>query len=597
MTSSLSSRPVSSRATPQITLSTHNHHRLSDENSLDRVRYPPCPKMRHSPHISVGRASAGALDDRSSMDGRQLFPDDVAPSSSRRSIRPSPPSLSVSQHSHSTSSTAPSSRTINSISPSPITPLHIWMTPAIVSAGYVVVKLVNQGNFGTVLKAKRLSDSTWVAIKVVNKRRLSEKEAAALRKQAITLQTLKHRYIVQFHHEFEDNDFFYHVFEFLHGGDLYDRLQARGKPFSEAQVLFLARQLFYSISYLHSKRAAHRDIKLENFVFETSPSDQRQVMKLIDFDLLVVRNSQTARTETCTDVCGTIFYVSPEIASEQPHVPEESDMWACGVMLYVLLSYHMPFQGPTGRHVLRSVRSTEPHFAPTIWSHISPETKSLVKDLLTKTASDRPTAEQALERVKNIQTLPRHFQQNGSRLRAITRGIRSVSLNLWDPSGHLVRRGHSSGSRKAEREDKNSARCSRSNLAAIAEDESSVSSSMRSSFMLHSAVGSDANSEIEVNSSDRNRTDASIFAHNEAAMPVPFKTQPFNSTEFLTSPALGGVLARKRTVQSHRSSKGDSSTVSIEAESSSLRASRRLRKGGGLGSRIRNWIHFGGGER
>lgn len=323
------------------------------------------------------------------------------------------------------------------------------MTPAIVSAGYAVLSVVSEGSFGTVLRASRLEDHVLVALKAVPKHRLSEKECATIRKQAFALRTLKHRYIVDFHDDFEDDNYFYHVFEFLHGGDLYDRLEARGKPFSEAQVLFLARQIFYAVSYLHSKRAAHRDIKLENFVFETSPHDERQIMKLIDFDLLIVRSRQSPRTETCSDMCGTILYVSPEIASGREHVPEESDMWACGVMLYVLLSYQMPFQGATGRQILRAVRSTEPYFGSAVWANVSADTKALVKDLLNKDAAERPTADQALDRVKLIQAQERSGGSS-SRLRALTRGLRSVSLNLWDGSGHLVRRVARNGANDGE---------------------------------------------------------------------------------------------------------------------------------------------------
>lgn len=313
------------------------------------------------------------------------------------------------------------------------------MTPAIVSAGYIVRSVVSEGSFGTVLKASRLEDHTIVALKAVPKQRLSEKECDTIRKQAIALRSLKHRYIVEFFEDFEDGDHLYHVFEFLHGGDLYDRLEMRGKPFTEAQVLFLARQIFYAVSYLHSRRAAHRDIKLENFVFETSAHSDRQIMKLIDFDLLIVRSKQSPRTETCSDMCGTISYVSPEIASGREHVPEESDIWACGVMLYVLLSYQMPFQGASSRHILRAVRSAEPYFGSAEWASVSSQTKALVKDLLNKHAAERPTAEQALERVKNIQAQG-PGSGSRSRLKALTRGLRSVSLNLWDGSGQLARR-------------------------------------------------------------------------------------------------------------------------------------------------------------
>lgn len=611
--SHLHASPPSARSL-QTRIRTRVSHRLSDENPTDRQGFPDysiAPALAHT-------AESGQLTDRSSMDAHhQMFPDDIVVTGNRSTARtissshkqnPSKRTSTPRQHS-SASNPAKSPKSPNSpnqpnshhsFNSQKLVPLEKWMTPTLVSNGYLVTTLINEGNFGTVLKANRLSDHVWVAVKIVKKSRLSEKETAAIRKHAITLRTLNHRYIVQFSDDFEDSQYFYHVFEFLNGGDLYDRLQSRGKPFSEAQVLFLARQLFYALAYLHSKRAAHRDIKLENLVFETVPTDQRQVMKLIDFDLLVVRSRQSPTLETCSDMCGTILYVSPEIASARQHVPEQSDMWACGVMLYVLLSYHMPFQGSAPRQILRAVRTQEPHFAPAVWSHVSPQTKQLVRDLLNKNSSERPTAEQALERVKNIQASSRHIQ-SGGRLRAITRGLRSVSLNLWDPSGNLVRRSRMENSKK-QRQSSSATRRARSNMAPMEDDSSaaSASSSMRSSFILHSQVGSDINSDADCSPSPsshlqplQQKYEAQRTASQNAdrAVAVPFKQPQFELNDFLTSPALGGVLARKRPPNNNHRTKPDISNVTSDSEAV-LRSSRRFRKGS-FSSKIRSWIHFG----
>lgn len=565
------------------------------------------------------------------------------------------------------------------------------MTSAVVAAGYVVVAVISEGSFGTVLKASASPDNIFVAIKAVPKNRLSAKETAAIRKQALALRTLSHRYIVHFYDDFEDDDFFYHVFEYLHGGDLYDRLESRGKPFSEPQVLFLARQIFHAVSYLHSKRAAHRDIKLENFVFETSASDDRQVMKLIDFDLLIMRSRQSPRTETCTDMCGTILYVSPEIAAGREHVPEESDMWACGVLLYVLLSYQMPFQGATGRQILRAVRTTDPHFAPAVWAHVSAPTKNLVRNLLNKNAAERPTAEQALDRVRAIQAAGRDAGLPGfggnaaaaagagsSRLRSALRGLRSVSLNLWDPAGNLVRRG---GSRAAAAvaeghnphvemngmardgsewtaafrpgdwrggggggtgRRRRGERRSRSQLPADGESVKSPSatvsaaSSLRSSLMLQSAIGSDGNSEREAASSSMSLMQGG-FGRNSAmagAEGIRKADGRVDDHEFATSPALANVWSNglgSGRMSGVRSSgfeewgSGDMSRlvgmahgdmggsdgvmngglpgrgggdgvgmgVSGERDGRAMRASRRMRWRGGFSVKLRNWMYGG----
>lgn len=471
-------------------------------------------------------------------------------------------------------------------------PLQEWMTPALQNAGLVVTQLINEGSFGTVLKGKRLTDGLWVAVKVVSKSGLSEREHATLRKQGITLRALRHRYIVDFYDDFEDDDFFYHVFEFLQGGDLYDRLEARGKPFSESQVLFLARQLFYAVSYLHSKRAAHRDIKLENFVFETAPSDRRQVMKLIDFDLLVVRSAAAPQTELCNDICGTIYYVSPEIAAAREHVPEQSDMWACGVMLYVLITYHMPFQGSTGRDILKAVRTTEPHFNPAVWAFVSVETRQLVKDLLNKSGAARPTAYEALERVKAIQAAAKESQRR-SKLRALTRGIRSVSLNVWDPSGRVIRRTRAPSAQGMSDGGEASTRRSRSYFPG--EEPLSAAGTMRNSYVPLSGTSSDNESARLL---ARNRPQPhQLFGYN-SALALPNQDKGLSeeqraegsrvSSEFQTSPTLGSILAKKRTVQ-HERNKNE--LPQLQAVSP-LRSSRRLKKQNGFAMRIKNWIHL-----
>lgn len=477
------------------------------------------------------------------------------------------------------------------------------MTPAVQTAGYVLTHLINEGSFGTVLRGTRLADTLTVAIKVVKKSNLSETEHAALRKQAITLRTLHHRYIVQFYDDFEDDLHFYHVFEYLHGGDLYDRLESRGKPFSEAQVLFLARQLFYAVSYLHSKRAAHRDIKLENFVFETSPTDRRQVMKLIDFDLLVVRSASAPQAELCNDICGTIYYVSPEIAAAREHIPEQSDMWACGVMLFVLLTYHMPFQGVTGRDILKAVRSSHPPFNSAVWAFVSPDTRQLVRDLLTKSGSARPTALEALERVKAIQAMSRDSPQ-ASKLRTLTRGLRSVSLNLWDPSGKVARRARpSEGGHEGVGEGN---RRSRSHVPA--KDVLSGPSTVRSSFVPHSVTDSEAGSAPTLLGANSVRSERQqLFGHN-SAMAVSSMCREErgegrggggeerggmggrrDSSEFQTSPTLGGLLARKRMTQ-QGVGKNDMPQIGVMSQ---LRSSRRVRKHQKFTSRLRNWMHLG----
>lgn len=295
---------------------------------------------------------------------------------------------------------------------------------ALEAAGYLVVGELSDGTFGAVYRATRLRDGLEVAAKAVKRSRLGPDEEASVRSQAASLAGLRHRHVVALVDAFEDAHYLFHVFEFLHGGDLFDRLEARGRPFAEPQALALIAQALRAVGYLHARRAAHRDIKLENFVFETRPAARSPVLKLIDFDLLLVRPRGAPAGATCTDMCGTVLYVPPELAAGNEYVPEEADMWAVGVVLYVLLSFEMPFQGRLPRDILRDVREANPSFSAPAWRRVSTRTRRLVESLLSKSGAARPSAEEALARIELIATGPVPAP------RGVSQSLRSVSARL-----------------------------------------------------------------------------------------------------------------------------------------------------------------------
>eukprot|EP00171_Calliarthron_tuberculosum_P017157 IDg17157t1 len=123
-------------------------------------------------------------------------------------------------------------------------------------------------------------------------------------------------------------------------------------------------------------------------------------------------------------MCGTVLYVPPELAAAREYVPEEADMWAVGVVLYVLLCFEMPFQGRAPRDILREVRVAQPSFAGPAWKRVSRRTRELVELLLSKSGAARPAAEEALARVEMIAagapTAPRN----------VTMSLRNMSARL-----------------------------------------------------------------------------------------------------------------------------------------------------------------------
>ena len=142
----------------------------------------------------------------------------------------------------------------------------------------------------------------------------------------------------------------YLVLELLKGGELLDAVCVNGS-YSEADAKHIMRQLFSAVAYLHRKNICHRDLKLDNLLLPSE--DDRTTIKLIDFGL-----SLRTTEEDLSTLCGTPVYVAPELAQavltarrrrKQGLAPltytKAVDMWACGVIMYLLLSGDVPFEG------------------------------------------------------------------------------------------------------------------------------------------------------------------------------------------------------------------------------------------------------------
>jgi NIMA (never in mitosis gene a)-related kinase len=153
--------------------------------------------------------------------------------------------------------------------------------------------------------------------------------------------SLSSPYVVRYFDSFNDEGALGIVMELCSGGDLQRALKARagGPPLAEAEVWRTFLHILLGVAYLHSRRTLHRDLKTAN-VFLTGGSGAGSV-KLGDLGVARVLGSETAFARTCV---GTPYYLSPELCQNQPY-NEKSDMWACGIILYELLTGAVPFGG------------------------------------------------------------------------------------------------------------------------------------------------------------------------------------------------------------------------------------------------------------
>jgi calcium-dependent protein kinase len=208
-----------------------------------------------------------------------------------------------------------------------------------------------------------------------------------------TLRQLDHPNIVRLEEVYESQSEIYLVQELCLGGELFDRLDEQPDyHYTEAECARLVKQMLSAVRYLHSKGIIHRDLKLENFLFSSTSKDSE--LKMIDFGL----SKHFRYGEVQTEAVGTPYTVAPEVI--RGSYDERCDVWAIGVISFLLLSGDPPFGGCGGPEPLMTVRSNilrgAFRFEPEeIWANVSGLAQDFIKDMLKTDPKDRPTARKA----------------------------------------------------------------------------------------------------------------------------------------------------------------------------------------------------------
>lgn len=202
---------------------------------------------------------------------------------------------------------------------------------------YELGRTLGRGNFGKVKYARNTLSGHGFAVKILDKSRIFQLCITDQIKREIgTLKLLKHPNVVRLHEVLASKTKIYMVLEYVTGGELFDRLASNGK-LSEAEGRKLFQQLIDGVSYCHDKGVFHRDLKLENLLV-----DDRGNIKISDFGLSALpqhyRNDGLLHT-----TCGSPNYVAPEVLANRGYDGATSDIWSCGVILYVILTGVLPF--------------------------------------------------------------------------------------------------------------------------------------------------------------------------------------------------------------------------------------------------------------
>jgi 5'-AMP-activated protein kinase catalytic alpha subunit len=202
---------------------------------------------------------------------------------------------------------------------------------------YVIGRTLGEGNFGKVKLANHSDSGLPFAIKILDKSKITHLHITdQIKREIATLKLLKHPNVVRLHEVLASKTKIYMVLEYVTGGELFDRIASKGR-LTEAQGRKLFQQLIDGVSYCHSKGVFHRDLKLENVLV-----DSKGNIKISDFGLSAL--PQHFRDDGLLHTtCGSPNYVAPEVLANRGYDGATSDIWSCGVILYVILTGYLPF--------------------------------------------------------------------------------------------------------------------------------------------------------------------------------------------------------------------------------------------------------------
>ncbi|XP_014826700.1 PREDICTED: serine/threonine-protein kinase BRSK1-like isoform X2 [Poecilia mexicana] len=244
---------------------------------------------------------------------------------------------------------------------------------------YRLEKTLGKGQTGLVKLGIHCITGQKVAIKIVNREKLSESVLMKVEREIAILKLIEHPHVLKLHDVYENNKYLYLVLEHVSGGELFDYLVKKGRltP-KEARKFF--RQIISALDFCHSHSICHRDLKPENLLL-----DEKNNIRIADFGMASLQVGDSLLETSC----GSPHYACPEVIRGEKYDGRRADVWSCGVILFALLVGALPFDHDNLRQLLEKVKSGVfhmPHFIP-------PDCQSLLKGMIEVNPEKRLTLE------------------------------------------------------------------------------------------------------------------------------------------------------------------------------------------------------------
>ncbi|KAG0324315.1 hypothetical protein BGZ99_001973 [Dissophora globulifera] len=244
---------------------------------------------------------------------------------------------------------------------------------------YLLGRTLGKGSSGCVKLARHRKTNEQVAVKIISKASLVNKAAVhrGIEREIAIMKLINHPHVIRLYDVYETEKELFLVMEYVSGGELFEYLVNKGR-LDEAEALRFFQQIIVGLAFCHKRKICHRDLKPENLLL-----DDRMNVKIADFGMASLQ--KTGRLLETS--CGSPHYASPEVVTGLKYDGSSSDIWSCGIILYALLTGHLPFDDENIRQLLSKVKAGK-FYMPT---DISPGARDLINRMLTVNPKRRIT--------------------------------------------------------------------------------------------------------------------------------------------------------------------------------------------------------------
>ncbi|XP_026295750.1 calcium/calmodulin-dependent protein kinase II isoform X15 [Apis mellifera] len=258
------------------------------------------------------------------------------------------------------------------------------------SDNYELKEELGKGAFSVVRRCVQKSTGHEFAAKIINTKKLTARDFQKLEREARICRKLQHPNIVRLHDSIQEENYHYLVFDLVTGGELFEDIVAR-EFYSEADASHCIQQILESVHHCHHNGVVHRDLKPENLLLASKAKGA--AVKLADFGLAIEVQGEA---QAWFGFAGTPGYLSPEVLKKEPY-GKPVDIWACGVILYILLVGYPPFWDEDQHRLYAQIKTGSYDYPSPEWDTVTPEAKNLINQMLTVNPSKRITASEALK--------------------------------------------------------------------------------------------------------------------------------------------------------------------------------------------------------